>query len=37
VKQVFASLKKYASHFFNADFIGTEPYEVLYELTGVEM
>ena len=30
----FASLKKYASHFFNSAFGGTEPKEALYETTG---
>jgi hypothetical protein len=30
----FASLKKYASHFFNSDFVGTEPKEAPYETTG---
>lgn len=27
----FASLKKFALHFFNANFVATEPNEVLYE------
>ena len=31
----FASLKKYASHFFNSAFGGTEPKEALYETTGI--
>jgi len=30
----FASLKKYASHFFNSTFGGTEPKKALYETTG---
>jgi hypothetical protein len=30
----FASLKKYASHFFNSGFAGTEPKEAPYETTG---
>jgi hypothetical protein len=33
----YASLKKYPSDFFNYNFVVTEAYEVLYELTGVEM
>jgi hypothetical protein len=31
-----ASLKKYSSDFFNADFIGTEPTNVLYVQAGVK-
>ena len=30
----FASLKKYPSDFFNSDFVGTEPKEAPYEITG---
>ena len=29
----FASLKKYAAHFFNSDFVGTEPKEASYART----
>ncbi|MEO6550726.1 MAG: hypothetical protein ABIN94_22160 [Ferruginibacter sp.] len=32
---VFASLKKYAAHFFNSDFIGTEPKKATNPVTGV--
>ena len=30
----FASLKKYPSDFFNSDFVGNEPKEAPYEITG---
>jgi len=30
----FGSLKKYAAHFFNFDFVETEPKEAPYETTG---
>jgi len=33
---VFASLKKYASHFFNSDFVGTEPKKAANPVTGIE-
>ena len=31
----FASLKKYAAHFFNPDVVGTEPKEAAYAVAGV--
>jgi len=31
----FSSLKKYAAHFFNPDFVGTEPKEAAYAAAGV--
>jgi hypothetical protein len=31
----FSSLKKYAAHFFNPDFIGTEEKEAAYAIAGV--
>jgi hypothetical protein len=31
----FSSLKKYAAHFFNPDFIGTEEKEAAYAVAGV--
>jgi hypothetical protein len=30
----FASFKKFASHFLNADFVGTEPKDAAYAVTG---
>ena len=34
IAAAFASLKKYATHFFNPAFGGTEPKEAAYETTG---
>jgi hypothetical protein len=33
----FSSLKKYALHFFNPDFIGTEEKKVTYAVAGVTL
>ncbi len=33
----FASLKKYAAHFFNSAFDATEPKEAPYETTGINV
>jgi hypothetical protein len=32
----FASFKKYASHFLNPDFVGTEPKDAAYAVTGLK-
>ena len=31
---LFASFKKYAAHFLNSDFVGTEPKNAAYAVTG---